>query len=371
VTVHELTREQARRVAVRAQLLDADRPGELLETVRRLTFLQLDPTAAVAPNAHLVAWTRLGSSYVPADLDAACRQRSLIELNALIRPAEDFALIRGLMEHNATAPREQIPTWRAEQRAWLQANDACRRDILARLRASGPLPSRELPDTCVKPWQSTGWTNNRNVTQMLEFLSAFGEVAVAGRSGSERLWDVAERVYPDDPVVPVEEARRIRNERRLRALGIARVKTTQMAIEPADVGDAGEPAVVEGVKGQWRIDPTYLNDLDRFEGRAALLSPFDRLAHDRKRAMELFGFEYQLEMYKPAAQRRWGYFALPILYGDQLVGKLDAVADRKAGVLRVNAIHEDLPFTPDVTAAVRGEIEDLARWLELETNYSR
>ena len=369
--VHELTQEQARRVAVRAQLLDADRPRDLLETVRRLTFLQLDPTAAVAPNAHLVAWTRLGSSYSPAHLDAACKQRSLIELNALIRPAEDFALFRGIMKHNATAPGDELPTWRVEQRAWVEANDACRRDILARLRASGPLPSRELPDTCVKPWKSTGWTNNRNVTQMLEFLSAFGEVAVAGRAGSERLWDVAEHVYPDDPIVPVEEARRIRNELRLRALGIARAKTTQMPVEPADVGDAGEPAVVEGVKGKWRVDPAYLNDLDRFEGRAALLSPFDRLAHDRKRALELFGFEYQLEMYKPATQRRWGYFALPILYGDQLVGKLDAVADRKAGVLRVNAIHEDEPFSTEVTAAVRSEIEELARWLEVETRYER
>jgi uncharacterized protein YcaQ len=353
VAVHQLTREEARRVAVRAQLLDADRPTDLLETVRRLTFLQLDPTAAVAPNAHLVAWSRLGSAYAPAHLDAALEQRSLIELNALIRPAEDFAFFRGLLQHNATAPPDQVPSWRVEQRAWVEANDACRRDILERLRASGPLPSRDLPDTCVRPWRSTGWTNNRNVTQMLEFLSAFGEVAVAGRAGSERLWDVAEHVYPDEPIVPVKEARRIRNERRLRALGIARAKTTQMPVEPADVGDAGEPAVVEGVKGEWRVDPSYLAELERpFEARAALLSPFDRLAHDRKRTLELFGFEYQLEMYKPAPQRRWGYFALPILYADELVGKLDAIADRKAGVLRVNAVHEDRPFPADVTTAV-------------------
>jgi uncharacterized protein YcaQ len=185
------------------------------------------------------------------------------------------------------------------------------------------------------------------------------------------LWDVAERVYPDEPIVPLEEAQRIRNERRLRALGIARAKTTQMPVEPADVGDAGEPAMVEGIKGQWRVDPSYLLDLDGFEGRAALLSPFDRLAHDRKRALELFGFEYQLEMYKPAAQRRWGYFALPILHRDRLVGKLDAIADRKARVLRVNAVHEDVPFSSEVTAAVRGEIENLARWLGLEPAYSR
>jgi uncharacterized protein YcaQ len=136
--------------------------------------------------------------------------------------------------------------------------------------------------------------------------------------------------------------------------------------EPADVGDAGEPAAVEGVKGEWRVDPMYLQDLGQLQGRAALLSPFDRLVHDRKPALELFGFEYQLEMYKPAAQRRWGYFALPILYGDQLVGKLDAIADRKAGLLRVNAIHEDVAFTPEVTAEIQAEIEELASWLALE-----
>ena len=135
-------------------------------------------------------------------------------------------------------------------------------------------------------------------------------------------------------------------------------------MEPWDVGAAGEPAVVEGVKGTWRVDPAQLGR--PFAGRAALLSPFDRLIHDRRRTVELFGFDYQLEMYKPTAKRRWGYFALPILYGDRLTGKLDATADRKAGVLRVNAIHQDMPFDKAVTAAVNHEIKDLARWLELE-----
>ncbi len=138
-----------------------------------------------------------------------------------------------------------------------------------------------------------------------------------------------------------------------------------MPMEPADVGDAGEPAVVEGVKGEWRVDPAALGD--EFEGRTALLSPFDRLIHDRARAQELFDFEYTLEMYKPAATRRWGYFALPILHGDRLVGKLDAAADRKASVLRVNAIHEDVKFTRTVTKAVQAELEDLAAWLGLAT----
>lgn len=156
----------------------------------------------------------------------------------------------------------------------------------------------------------------------------------------------------------------MRDGRRLAALGIARSKARAMPFEPIHVGDVGEPAVVEGVKGEWRIDPRRLGE--SFEGRTALLSPFDRLVYDRVRAEELFEFEYMLEMYKPAAKRRWGYFALPILHGDRLVGKLDARADRKASVLRVNAIHEDVPFSRAVTSGLGKEIDDLAAWLGLE-----
>jgi uncharacterized protein YcaQ len=251
----------------------------------------------------------------------------------------------------------------------VRANDACRRDILGRLGAAGPLPSRELPDTCTRPWKSTGWTNNRNVTQLLEFMVLRGEVAIAGRRSGDRLWDLAARVYPDAPAVPREEALRTRNERRLRALGIARARGPECPVEPADVAEAGEPTVVEGVKGTWRVDPSLLGQ--PFSGRAALLSPFDRLIYDRKRTVELFEFDYQLEMYKPAAKRRWGYFALPILYADQLVGKLDAAADREAGVLRVHAIHQDIAFTKVMTAAVDREIEDLAHWLGLDLTLPR
>jgi uncharacterized protein YcaQ len=363
VTVHELSRLDARRAAVRAQLLDSRRPTGLLDVVRGLTLLQIDPIAAIAPNADLVAWSRLGSSYSPADLDTALDDRTLLELRAMIRPAEDLALYRADMAHWDGARRGDLPGWRESRRDWVRANDACRRDILDRLDSSGPLSSRELPDTCAVPWRSTGWTNNRNVTQLLEFMVLRGEVAIAGRRGADRLWDLAARVYPDDPVVPGAEALRIRNERRLRALGIARASGPECPVEPSDVGEVGEPAVVEGVRGTWRVDASLLGQ--PFSGRAALLSPFDRLIHDRRRTADLFEFDYQLEMYKPAAKRRWGYFALPILYGDRLVGKLDATADRRTGVLRVAAIHQDVPFDRTVTAAVDAEVKNLAHWLDL------
>ncbi len=358
MSAHRLTKEQARRIAVRAQLLDARRPTDLLTVVQQLTMLQIDPTAAVAPTADLVAWSRLGSVYQPDDLKRALEQdRTLFELNAVVRPMSDLGLY--------LAGAADFPSYE-KQRGWLRDNDRFRRDILELLGSSGPLSSRDIPDTCVVQWASTGWTNNRNVTQMLEFLAMRGEVAIAGRVGRERIWGLPEQVYPPDVAVPpVEEAARRRNERRLNSLGIARQKTRAMPVEPIDVGEAGEPAVVEGVKGEWRVDPAAL--ASDFEGRTVLLSPFDRLVHDRARAEELFDFEYTLEMYKPAPQRRWGYYALPILHEDRLVGKLDATADRKASVLRVNAIHEDVKFTRALTNAVQIELEDLASWLGLAT----
>lgn len=349
-------------MAVRAQLLDAARPTHLLDVVRRLTLLQVDPTAAVAPSAHLVAWSRLGSRYQPADLTRALEQdRTLYEHNAYVRPMEDLGL------HLADMAR--WPT-REASRAWLRQNAAFRQDVLDLLAARGPLLSRDVPDTSSVPWTSTGWTNDRNVTQMLEFLMMRGEVAIAGRRGRQRLWDVAERVYPRDvPVVPAEQARRERDARRLRALGIARAKGAKMPAEPVDVGDSGQTVTVEGVPGTWRVAPGALDQ--PFTGRTALLSPFDRLVYDRVRARELFDFEYVLEMYKPKAARRWGYFALPVLHGDRLVGKLDATADPRSGRLVVHALHEDVRFPRPMTAAVHDEVEALAAWLGLTVERAR
>jgi uncharacterized protein YcaQ len=362
VRIHELSRQEARRIAVRAQLLDRRRPTNLLDVVRQLTLLQVDLTPAVAPSADLVLWSRLSwTAYAPADLETALGNQALVEVRGMIRPSEDLALYRADM---ADWPgRGQLREWQEYVRDWVEVNNGCRLDILDRLRSDGPLAAREIPDTCVVPWRSSGWTNDKNVMRLLEMMEARGEVATAGRQGRERLWDLAERIYPDDRFVPADEAYRIRDERRLRSLGIARAQATKMPGEPADVGEVGEPAVVAGLRGKWRVDPDQLDQ--PFAGRAALLSPLDRLVFDRKRMTELFEFDYQLEMYKPAAQRRWGYWAMPILYGDRLVGKLDATADRTRGVLRVDAIHEDTPFTKPISAAVHREIEDLAAFLKL------
>jgi uncharacterized protein YcaQ len=367
--VHRLSKDEARRIAVRAQLLDARRPRDLLEVVGHLTFLQVDPTAAIAPSADLVAWTRLGDSYRPSQLiDALERDRTLYEVRAIIRPAADLGLQLAAMAEwpfpNEDRRHHAVPGPSAAR--WLEANDSFRRDVLDRLRKSGPLLSRDIPDTSVVPWQSSGWTGNRNVNQMLEFLSARGEVATARRMGRQRLWDLAERVYPPvAEVVPLDEARRVMAARRLRALGIARPEVQGVLGERWFEDVAGEPAEVEGTEGEWRVDPEAIGR--PFEGRTALLSPFDRLVHDRDRAQELFDFEYTLEMYKPKEKRRWGYFALPVLHHDRLVGKVDATADRKASVLRVHAIHEDVRLTRAIASAMQAELEALASWLGLQT----
>lgn len=335
-----------------------------MATVQQLGFLQNDPTKAIARNADLVLWSRLGPGYSPEELGDALAGRALIEVTLLIRPAEDVALLRAEMERRRNP--DQLDGWQKSVYEWVAANDACRRDILRRIAAEGPVVAGELPDTCVVPWRSTGWTNSRNVNQMLELLAARGEVATAGRRGNERLWDLAERIYPDDPVPPLEEARHRRNELRLRSLGIARGKAAQTPVEPNDVGAVGVAVTIDGVRGKWRVDPPQLEAVDEpFSGRTALVSPLDRLVYDRKRLTELFDWEYALEMYKPVAKRRWGFWTMPILIGDEFVGKLDATADRKAGVFRVDAIHPDTEITPTMQKSIDAELTDLAAWLEL------
>ena len=354
-----LKRRDARRIAIRAQLLDANRPDDFATLVDQLTLLQLDPTAAVAPSADLVAWSRLGETYDPGLLQAALEvDHTVFEHRGQESPKEPaVAMVRPMARLGLyLADMRAWPTEGGRVHQWLEANDAFRRQVLDTLRASGPLPSRDIPDTCAVPWASTGWTNDRNVTQMLEFLAWRGEVAVAGRQGRQRLWDVSEHIYPGKlKVVPAAKAKTMRDERRLRALGVAR---------PEYVGDAGIPVEIEGTTGEWRVDPDAT--AAGFKGRTAILSPFDRLIHDRTRASQLFGFDYTLEMYKPQGQRRWGYYALPVLHGDALVGKVDAMADRKASTLRVTAIHEDVAFTSGMTKSVNGELESLRRWLGLE-----
>jgi uncharacterized protein YcaQ len=296
----KVTFEQARRIAVRAQLLDGSARG-VLDTVRRLGFLQLDPIATVAPAQELVLWSRLG----PYDADELERllwvDRKLFEWNAFIWPIESLPLIRALMRKQRRATRLARDRW---TRDFLARNAGFRRYVLRELDRRGPLLGRELDDRSGGKRRSHRWFGNRQVGLMLEALHRRGELAVVGRKSGQRVWDLADRWYPATETVPLREAERQLAEQRFRSLGV-RFEAGEWLAHP-DVSDEPVP------------------------DRVSLLSPFDRLVHDRDRAEALFDFRYRLEMYVPAAKREYGYYVLPILSGDRLVGRAEPRFDRKS-----------------------------------------
>jgi len=349
-----LSRDEARRIVVRAQLLDAQRPGDVVEVAEQLGYVKIDPTATIAPCEHTVLWSRIGWSYEAGQLQKAVEvDRQLFELDGAFRPMSLLPLMLPTMR--------KWPT-RESTKQWLEANDRFRADVLARLRADGPLETSAIPDTAQVSRAPDGWTGSNQVPIMLDLLSRQGEVAVVRREGRHRVWDLAERVYPLDrlPEHSAEDAARLREERSLQASGLARPHGYWSGVGTT----TGELAVVEGSALKLRVDPEALTGLDDDAGgRVAFLNPYDSLLFDRRRLAELFEFTYVLEQFKPKAQRVYGFFAHPILLGDRFVGMLDAEVDRKQEVLRVNAVHEFLPFEPEEDEMVRAEIAALGEWL--------
>jgi uncharacterized protein YcaQ len=302
--VRTVTRDEARRIAVRAQLLDGS-ARDVLETVRRLGFLQLDPISTVAPPQQLVLWSRL-RAFDTAELDRLLwEERKLFEFNAFVYPIESLPLIQARIRRNRRAKRLTRDRWR---RDFLQENAAFRRYVLRELDRRGPLLSRELEDRSTQRIDHR-WYGNRYVGLMLQTLHVHGEVAVVGRRGGQRVWDLAERWYPKTETVPLRDAERVLAEQRFRALGVR--------LE----------------KGDWVAHPEAVDG--PVPDRVTLLSPFDRLVHDRDRAEALFDFHYRLEMYVPKAKREYGYYVLPILVGDRLVGRVEPRFDRKSKTLEV------------------------------------
>jgi uncharacterized protein YcaQ len=297
----EVSVEEARRIAVRAQLLDGS-ATDVLSTVRRLGFLQLDPISTVAPPQHLVLWSRLG----PHDRDELDRllweERKLVEWNAFLWPAEDLPLLRARMR------RKDRPLDRRLDE-YLREHASFRRYVLRELDRRGPLLSREIEDHATMQREDHRWWGSRKMGLMLQILNARGQVAVVGRRGKQRVWDLAERWYPETEKVSWPDAQRVFAEKQFRSLGVRLERGRLLAHPDAEDPQAGT--------------------------RITFLSPFDRLVHDRNRAEALWDFYYRLEMYVPKAKREYGYYVLPILRGDRVIGRIEPVHDRKTGELRV------------------------------------
>jgi uncharacterized protein YcaQ len=323
-----VTLAEARRIAVRSQLLDGSATS-VLDTVRRLGFLQMDPITSIATPQTLVLWSRLGT-YDTAELDRLLWQdKKLFEWGAFIWPIEDFPLIRARMRR-----RRGSAMYERRGTEFLQTNARFKRHLLRELEQHGPLLSREIEADLMVSRDPHDWWGSRKVTLMLELLEGRGIVAVVGRRGKQRVWDLAERWYPEAENISWPEARRVLEEKRFRALG------------------------VRFDRGEWHVHPDALDG--KVPARTTFLSPFDRLIHDRDRAEALFGFHYRLEMYVPKAKREYGYYVLPILRGDRLVGRIDPVFDRKASVLRINSVHWEPGVKP---VSLDRPLRDLARWV--------
>jgi uncharacterized protein YcaQ len=385
----------ARRAAIAAQRLSGHPPTgdaqeRLLETVRAIRCLQLDPIAAVTKTHLLVLWSRVGA-FDPSDLDLLLwRDRTLFEYwahAASIVLTEDYQLHQGRMR---TFPVGKTVRSR-RTKDWLRANGSLRRRILVELRRNGPLPARAFDGHAASErWASSGWTSGHDVTQMLDVLMTQGRIMVAGRDGQGRLWDLAERCLPDWTPRRNLTQRQINLravELAVRALGVAstrdvsrhflrnwyddlpgvlreleeRGSVTRVAL----AAEGGEPAVRAFVHTDDLPIFDWLERDDGFEPRTTLLSPFDNLICDRARTRRLWAFDYTIEIYVPREKRRYGYYVMPILHGDRLVGRVDPLMDRTSGRLTIKAVHAE-PGAPDDRATgeqIAGALADLATFL--------
>jgi uncharacterized protein len=386
----------ARRLAVAAQRLSgrapADTPGpmELLDVIRSIRCVQLDPIGVVARSHLLVPFSRLGPYPREAFDTLLWQERSVFEYWAHVASivlTEDYPI------HNLLMRRYPTDRWAhgRRTRAWLAENGELRRSVLRRLRRNGPLRTRDFEDASSAGWTSSGWTSGRNVERMLDVLWTQGKVMVVGRPGGLRLWGLAEGWLPEwtpRRVLSQAQADRQAAEHALSALGVATMKHVEMhftrgryrtlpqALATMVRTGAAMPVSVlaeDGTPwpGDWLVHTgslPLLDPLDRGDGwepRTTLLSPFDNLICDRIRTRQVFGFEYTVEIYVPPAKRRYGYYAMPILHGDRLVGRVDPAMDRKSGRLTIRSVHMEpgVALKGQMKTAVRGAVDDLAGFL--------
>ncbi len=366
-----LSRTDARRLAVRSQLLAGSRPGSLLEVIERLGRVQVDPTSIVARAERLTLWSRLGA-YDVAELRRLLEvSRDAFEHGAHLLPVTDLALHRAGMRRFPN-PRYTRGRYIAE---WMRDNAGFRAYVLGELRARGALRSSQLDDRAEVPWQTGGWNDGKNLGRMLEFLWAAGEIAISRREGNERVWDLAGHVLPEAEELPDEIVAIELLDRSLRARGLTQVPfgtaldgdlpARQLAVDSLLADGVAVPVAISGISGEWVAHRDALAELDAgaWAGRTAILGPFDPLIADRERTQALFGFTYAFELYVPAAKRRYGPYALVVLHGDALIGRLDVRMDRSARRLIVNAAYPEPAAPSRAWPAVQRELNALGTWL--------
>ena len=347
-----LSLETARRLAVSAQLLADPRPrataNGILGVVKHLGRLQLDPTSVVARSHLLVLWSPLGA-YDPAALDALLwERRDLFEYRAYIVPADDSRLPGADASVSAGDSKRSC-----DVREWMSANAALRRSILSHLRRRGPLRLRDSPTARPSAGSPRGGTTSATSGRCSTSSSRRARCSSRGvRAGTGCGTSPSACFRPRCGPRPRSGRSALAYaERELRFLPGASAlpwppgdRHPGMLLEKLDRNGRAQRVTVSGLPGVRYVHADQLALLDRLEAgewepRTTLLSPFDTLINDRDRTEALFGFRFRLEIYVPKAKRQYGYFVLPILHGDRLVGRIDPEYDRKAKRLRVNAVH--------------------------------
>jgi uncharacterized protein len=365
---------------------------ELLSVLRSIRYLQIDPTSVVCKSQFLVLWSRLGNYDVRILDDMLWKDRSLFEYwahGASIALTEDYPLFKLGMKiatNNLTPYQKRVQDF-------VEANKELSDHIKGELSSRGPLVSSEIEDKSEERWRSTGWSNERNVGKMLEIMHRRGEVVVHSRSnGGQKKWDLAAKYYASFPQRDLNDHEITRKglEISLKAMGVATMLQMRDYFQPgrrpaSEVLKAinemeGEglivPVEIENIPtrrtGRWFVhseDMKILADLGKhWRPKTTLLSPFDNLIYDRVRTNYLFGFSAIFEAYVPKEKRIYGYYVLPILHGDKLVGRVDPEMDRKNRVFRINSIHleKGVGGSKDLLNPIRNTIRDLARFLGAE-----
>jgi uncharacterized protein YcaQ len=375
----ELSMSAARALHLAAQDMLAPRrrragKADVLAAIRRMGMLQNDTISVVARSPYLVLWSRLGD-YEPAWLDELLAEGALFEYwahEACFLPIEDYGLYRHRMLDPEAMGWKYSATWMRERAAEVAK-------LLEHVRAKGPVRSSDFERSDGK---GGGWWEWKPEKRTLEVLFTAGELMIARRHNFQRIYDLAERVHPgwdDGRMPPLDEVRRSFVLQAVRALGLAKASWIPDYHRTRRPHPDPEQLVEQGLLLRARVagwsEPVYIHpehaELARQarEGRLAprlttLLSPFDPIVWDRRRALDLFGFDYRLECYTPAEKRRYGYFTLPILRRGALVGRVDAKAHRKAGEFELRSVHVEPGvraserFIADVAAAV----QRCARW---------